>query len=35
MRVRYGMSRRWANHVAGLREGREVYNVLVGKLEEK
>jgi len=35
MRVRYGMSRRWAKHVAGLKEGRKVYSVLVGKFEEK
>ena len=29
------MSRRWAKHVAGLKEGRKVYSVLVGKFEEK
>jgi hypothetical protein len=35
MKVRCGMSRRWAKHVARVREGRDVYSVLVGKLEEK
>jgi D-alanyl-D-alanine carboxypeptidase len=29
------MSRRWAKHAARLRDGRDVYIVLVGKLEEK
>jgi hypothetical protein len=35
MKVRCGMSRRWTKHVALLREGRDVYGVLVGKREEK
>ena len=35
MKVRCGMSRRWAKHVARVREGRDVYGILVRKLEEK
>jgi len=35
MKVRCGISRRWAKHVARVGEGREVYSILVGKLEEK
>ena len=35
MKVTSEMSRRWAKHVARLMEGRDVYGVLVGRLEEK
>jgi len=35
MKVTSEMSRRLAKHVARLMEGRDVYGVLVGRLEEK